>query len=111
MEFSERKEGPVTVLSISGRLDAVTAPAYEQRTREVIEAGNSLLVLDLEQLRYISSAGLRSLLTTANWLKEKDGRLCFANPTQNVRAVFEMCRFTEIFRIEASVADAVAALS
>ncbi len=59
MDLQTRTEGNAIVVTISGRLDAVTAPEYEKRIRELIDGGNSYFVVDFEQLDYISSAGLR----------------------------------------------------
>ena len=95
---------------IGGRLDAVTAPDFEKRIRELIDSGNSCFVVDFDQLDYISSAGLRALLLMAKLLKEKGGQECLANVKGNVLSVFEMSGFTGIFKIEESVAAALAAL-
>lgn len=110
MEFQSRSENGGVVVALGGRLDAVTTPDYEARVREVIATGRNRLVLDLERLEYISSAGLRGLLLTAKLLQEKDGQLRFANVTGHVRSVFEMSGFAGMFPIEDSVAAALAAL-
>ncbi len=110
MEFQTKTENNATVVTISGRLDAVTAPDYETRIRELIDNGNRYLVVDFEQLDYISSAGLRALLLMAKLLKEKDGQACLANVTGNVRSVFDMSGFNAVFNVEDSVAAALATL-
>ena len=110
MDLQTRTEGNVIVVTISGRLDAVTAPDYEKKIRQMIDSGNSYFVVDFEQLEYISSAGLRALLLMGKLLKEKDGQVCFANVKGNVRSVFDMSGFSTIFRMEDSTAAAVAAL-
>jgi len=110
MELQTRREDNAVVVTISGRLDAVTAPDYEKRIRELIDGGNTCLVVDFEQLDYISSAGLRALLLMGKLLKEKGGQVCFANVVGNVRSVFDMSGFTTIFKMEDSTAAALAAL-
>ncbi|MGR9085896.1 MAG: STAS domain-containing protein [Gammaproteobacteria bacterium] len=110
MDLLTRIENNAIVVTISGRLDTVTAPEYEKKIREMIDAGSQHFVVDFEQLNYISSAGLRALLLMAKLLKERTGTLCFANVKGNVRSVFEMSGFTALFKIENSVADALAAL-
>lgn len=110
MDLQTRTEGNVIVVTISGRLDAVTAPDYEKKIRQMIDSGNSYFVVDFEHLEYISSAGLRALLLMGKLLKEKDGQVCFANVKGNVRSVFDMSGFSTIFRMEDSTAAAVAAL-
>lgn len=110
MDLQTKTENQAIVVTISGRLDAVTAPAYEKSIRELIDGGNSNFVIDFEQLDYISSAGLRALLLMAKLLKEKGGQVCFASVKGNVRSVFDMSGFTGLFRTENSVAEALAAL-
>jgi len=111
MDLQTKVEGNAIVVSISGRLDAVTAPEYEKRIRELIDSGNSYFVVDFEQLDYISSAGLRGLLLMAKLLSAKGGRACLANVNGNVRSVFDMCGFNTVFKMENSVAEALAVLA
>jgi len=110
MDLQTRIENNAIVVTISGRLDAVTAPDYEKRIRELIDSVNNYFVVDFEQLDYISSAGLRALLLMAKLLKEKGGKVCLANVKGNVRSVFDMSGFTTIFKMEDSIATALAAL-
>ena len=110
MEFLSRKENGGTVVALVGRLDAVTTPEYERRVQELLAGDETRLVLDLERLDYISSAGLRGLLLTAKLLKARDGQVRFANVTGNVRSVFDMSGFANMFPIEESVAAALSAL-
>lgn len=110
MDLQTRIENNTVVVTLSGRLDAVTAPEYEKKIRELIDGGNSCFVVDFEQLDYISSAGLRALLLMAKLLKEKNGQVCLANVQGNVRSVFEMSGFTTLFKMEDSIAAALAAL-
>ena len=111
MDFQTRIENKATVVTINGRLDAVTAPEFEKRIRELIDSGNIYIVVDFEQLDYISSAGLRALLLMAKLLKEKSGKVCFANVKGNVRSVFDMSGFTALFKMENSVAEALASIA
>ena len=108
MDLQTKQENNAIVVSISGRLDAVTAPEYEKAMRELIESGSSHFVIDFEQLEYISSAGLRVLLLIAKLLKEKEGRVCLASINGHVRSVFDMSGFFSIFQVEDSVAVALA---
>jgi stage II sporulation protein AA (anti-sigma F factor antagonist) len=111
MEFHSREEGGVTVVSVSGRLDSVTTPEYEEKIRKLAGQGVTRFVVDATDLQYISSAGLRGLMVTANLAKEKDGKVCLANVTGNVRSVLEMCRLDALFPMEDSVEAAIAAIT
>lgn len=111
MDLQTRIEGSATVVTLSGRLDAVTAPEFEKSIRDLIDSGNIYIVVDFAQLDYISSAGLRGLLLMAKLLSVKGGRACLANVTGNVKSVFDMCGFCSMFKMENSVAEALAAIA
>lgn len=111
MDLQTKTEGNATVVTLSGRLDAVTAPEYEKRIRELIDSGNIHIVVDFEQLDYISSAGLRGLLLMVKLLNAKGGKTCLANVKGNVRSVFDMCGFCSVFKMENSVAEALAVIA
>jgi anti-anti-sigma factor len=72
----------------------------------LIEEENNVLILDLVALDYISSAGLRSILTITKKLKEKDGKLLIARIQGMVKKVFEISGFHSIISIFDSVESA-----
>ena len=78
--------------------------------QELIAGGDIRLVVDFEQLDYISSAGLRGLLVTAKLLKAKGGQVRFANVKGTVKEVFDISGFGSIFQMDDTVAAALAAL-
>lgn len=102
MDINVRKEEKGTVVSVTGKMDAVTAPEYEQRLRQLIDEGEKTFVNDFSGLAYISSAGLRSILSTAKALKAKDGMLLFCCVTGPVRDVFEISGFGSLFQLHDS---------
>jgi stage II sporulation protein AA (anti-sigma F factor antagonist) len=110
MELTTRLEGRTLVVSLSGKLDAVTAPQFEQKVRDLIEAGNLQVVVDFEQVDYISSAGLRALLVMNKLLASRGGKACLAHVQGHVRSVFDMSGFATIFAMHDSLPAAVAAL-
>jgi stage II sporulation protein AA (anti-sigma F factor antagonist) len=111
MDLQTKIENNAIVVTISGRLDAVTAPEFEKRIQELIDSGNIYIAVDFEQLDYISSAGLRGLLLMAKLLSAKGGRACLANVNGNVRSVFDMCGFNTVFKMENSVVEALDVLA
>ena len=111
MEFSSRLESGKTVITVAGRLDAVTAPEFERQVRALIDGGELALVVDFKLLDYISSAGLRALLVMAKLLQAKNGKACFANVGSTVQSVFDMSGFNTLFRMESTVSAAVGALA
>ena len=108
MTIQKKNEGNAVVVSVSGRLDAVTAPEYAKTMQEVLAEGPARIVVDFDQLTYISSSGLGELIVTAKTMKEKQGKLCVANVRGNVLSVFEMCGIGSLLTMSPSVADALA---
>lgn len=106
-ETRARKVEEGTVLSITGRMDAVTAPEIEKGLSALVDGGERRLVIDLKDLEYVSSAGLRSFLALAKRLKEKQGNLVFANLQRQVTEVFRIVGFYSLFTICDSVTDAL----
>lgn len=99
------------LIGVSGELDANTAPQLEERMETLLDAGETQLIIDCSQLRYVSSAGLRVFLFTAKKIRGADGRLGVAGMQQLVRNVFVMAGFEDKFSFFESPADAVQGLS
>ncbi len=111
MPIETKREGNTAVVSVSGRLDAVTAPQYKTTIWHLVDSGATRVVMDLNDLHYVSSAGLAELLVAANLLQQHGGQFCLANVQANVGSVFEMCGVADMLKIHRSVADALAALA
>ena len=86
-------------VNLSGRLDSNNAAAVEQALLARIEAGDSRLVIDLADLDYISSAGLRVFLVVAKKLRQQQGRLSLCNMSKTIRQVFEISGFVSILSV------------
>lgn len=107
MEIKEIKKNQVTVLMVEGRLDSGTSGTLEKNLISAIEAGEKNLVLDFTGMDYISSAGLRVLLMAAKKTNKLGGMLVLSALNPNVREVFDIAGFTNIFSIFNSLEDAV----
>ncbi len=99
MEIQTRKEKGGVVVSVKGRMDAVTAPEFEKNVIDLISKGEKIFVLNFVGLDYISSAGLRSILTIAKKLKEKEGKILFAGLRGPVEEVFKVSGFPSMFKV------------
>ena len=110
MEIRIEQSGAAWVVSVAGKLDALSAGNYEEVVNQLMAQGKTRFVVDCAKLDYISSAGLRVLLTTAKQLKPKGGQALFANVQGNVLEVFEMTGFGAILGIHDSVDAALTAL-
>lgn len=94
---TEKKDAALT-LKISGRLDTTTAPELEQAIKEVTDDTKELM-LDMTELTYISSAGLRVLLGAQKKMN-KIGSMKLTGVCEAVKDVFEITGFADILRIE-----------
>jgi anti-anti-sigma factor len=98
MDISTKKDGNSLVISVSGRVDTVTAPEFEKRITENID-GVSELVLDLKDMTYTSSSGLRVILR-AQKLMNKQGSMKVTNVRDEVMEIFDVTGFSDILNIE-----------
>ncbi len=105
---TQERDGDVLVVAARGDLNAGSCGRLEQELNARIDAGRRRLVLDLGEVRYVSSAGLRVFLLAARKIG-KDGRFVLARPVEAVRGVLEMTGFLGIIRVEADLDAAVAA--
>lgn len=111
MNINESIQGDIVLLSLNGRLDANTSASLETAFAKLVEQGKGKFVFDLQGLDYVSSAGLRSLLSAAKMIKVIQGKLALVRMNENVKEVFDMSGFSSIFSIYEQEADAVHAIS
>jgi anti-anti-sigma factor len=99
----------VHCLAPQGRLDALTVPGFEKVLRDHVSQGTARIVIDFQDVTYISSSGLRALLTARRLARGQEGdvRLCRLSP--RVYEIFDMVGFTQVFGIYDSVELAQAA--
>lgn len=98
MNISKNKEGSLLTLSLSGRLDTMTAPELEKTINDNI-SGVDELVLDLAELEYMSSAGLRVLLSAQKKMNAV-GKMTVKNVNEMIMEIFEVTGFADILTIE-----------
>ena len=98
MIINKKQDGSALVVALEGRLDTTTAPELEQELKSSLD-GITDLTLDMTNLDYISSAGLRVLLS-AHKIMLKQGKMKVTNVSEIVREVFEVTGFSDILTIE-----------
>ncbi len=98
MTITNIKTGTELTLSLQGRLDTNTAPQLENALAEQSE-GITKLILDFKELEYISSAGLRVLLSTQKKMNAQ-GSMVIKNVCEDIMEVFEITGFADILTIE-----------
>ena len=99
VEMLERKEEKVSVLSLSGRVDAYSSSEVEQKLKSIIDNEQLWLVLNCEKLEYMSSSGLRVLLAAHKRLNQQQGDMRLACLRPYVKEVFDIAGFTQLFSI------------
>jgi anti-sigma B factor antagonist len=102
--------GGCTILRVSGRIDFESALDFEHHINVMIQEAGDCYIIELSQVELLSSAGLRVMLSTAKRVAQRNASLALAAPSQVVRQVFEISHFNLLFKIFASVPDAIAAL-
>ena len=110
LDVSEQKKEDVLVVSLNGKLDAVTSPTLLERLTASVDGGAHRLVLDCSRLEYISSAGLRVVLMVSQRLNQLGGRLGLASLSSQIRRIFDMAGFTTILAAYESSEKAVEAM-
>ncbi len=111
MDISQKQEGGIVYITIKGRLDADSAMEAEKTVNEALGGDASKLLFDLGALDYLSSAGLRVLLSAAKEMRRRDGKIVLCALTQFVKEIFEVSGFEALIPIEASVESGVKVLS
>jgi len=107
MEILETKKDDINIFKLNGRLDSNTSPALEKKLMEAMESGARNVVIDFENLDYISSAGLRIILKTTKDLKRTEGNIVLCAMQDYVKEVFEIAGFDSFLTIVPTVENAL----
>jgi len=99
MNISITNNGAEYLVQLEGRMDTTTAPEAEKKLAEIMESADKL-VLDMKELAYISSAGLRVLLGAQKKMTARKGEMILKNVSEMVLEVLEVTGFTDILTIE-----------
>jgi anti-anti-sigma factor len=110
MKLVEGVVDDITVLEAYGRLDSTTAKEFGDRLNALVQVGQSAIVLDLENIAYISSAGFRVLLIANRVAAQKRSRLALCGVIGEVKRLFEIGDFIERFVICQSQAEGIGQL-
>ena len=98
LEINRKTDGQTMTVMLEGRLDTTTAPQLETEMKENLN-GVQELILDFEKLEYISSAGLRVLLSTQKTMT-KQGSMKLIHVSDVISEIFEVTGFADILTIE-----------
>ncbi|MBN1197777.1 MAG: STAS domain-containing protein [Bacteroidales bacterium] len=99
MEITEKKSQNCTIVSINGRLDTTNYSVLEKKLLELIDSGETRLLVNLSKMDYVSSSGLRILLMALKRITMAKGKFVLCSLQDNIKEIFEISGFTNIFEI------------
>ena len=99
MTINNQLDGTTLTMAIEGRIDTQTAPELEQAVNDSIN-GVTQLILDFSKVSYISSAGLRTILTAENWMGARNGSMVIRGAAKNIKDVFKVTGFDTFLTLE-----------
>ncbi len=100
MEVAITKHDDCIVATIEGRVDTITAKAFEAHVMELLKDECKSIILDCEKLSYVSSSGLRAFLILQKGINAKKGKLVLRSMGDPIKEVFKITGFMSIFNIE-----------
>ena len=89
LQINQRNEDNITIIELEGRLDAVTSPKLEEQLDTILNENTQPVILHLDKLEFVASAGLRVFLAFAKKVKKVDGKLAFCEVSDEVLDVFQ----------------------
>lgn len=108
MDIETKQLKRASLVKVSGRVDSSNAPDLEKALQELMEQGQFRIVVDMSGLNFISSAGLRVLISTAKTCRRWNrGDVYLAALPQPIMETFELAGLTRVFKIFPDVVEAV----
>lgn len=90
MKIRKEKEGELLILHPAGRLDSENSPSFEKAVEEAVGRGDKNIIIDMSDVNYMSSRGLRAFLTAAKCAQAAGGKLVACSSQEAVQKVFDM---------------------
>lgn len=100
MDIKVEKESDVTKISLIGRLDTNTSSDFENTLNDIFEKGNYNILVDLKDLEYVSSSGLRVFLGAQKKVSAESGNMVIKHVNSTIMEVFEMTGFLDVLTVE-----------
>lgn len=99
MEIQTTEHKRTSVMTVKGRIDSATATDFENVVKELIDKGVSNLILDFSEVDFLSSAGLRVMVTARKALRGAGGDLVLANPSERVVETLDIAGLDVLFEV------------
>ena len=107
MKIVEKRENDICILAPVGRLDANTSELFREHLLQIIAAGTKNIIIDCQNLDYISSGGLRVVLEGAKKIWQIEGKLVLCSLKDYLKEVFEITQFDTLLPIAETVEEAL----
>jgi anti-sigma B factor antagonist len=107
MEITQNTVNGRLVLALGGQIDSTAAAEFEDQIVTLIAGGSNNIIVDFSKVKFISSAGLRVLLLAAKKVKPYGGKISLCNLSKDVKEVFEISGFANLFSIYESADEAI----
>ncbi len=111
VKIGEKKAGNITIIFLEGKIDSTSSIEIEKKINDLIDRGEKYLIVNLSGTEYISSSGLRVMLSSLKRLKKVQGDLKVSCTRPLVQNVFNMAGFTQIFEFYDREEDALSRFS
>ena len=111
MEINQKEENGIVTIAIKGRLDADSSAEAETVVKDVLGGETKRLLFNLGELEYLSSAGLRVLLSAAKEMRRRDGKIVLCALNEFVKEIFEVSGFQSLIPITDTVESGIEVLS
>lgn len=107
MELKTRKSGDVYIIDINGDMDLYNSYRLKDLVKKMLQSNIRRIIVNLEQVEYIDSSGIGTLIHIYSTMKKANLRIVFVNIHGSVKKVIELTKLMNFFPIAASLQDAV----
>jgi len=107
LQFSQRSEGEVTVLSLAGRLDAITAPEIRPAIEELVEHRRGKVLIELSTLTMIDSSGVGAIVSLFKRLRAHSGDVKLSGLRGQPKEIFHLLRLDQVFDVYPTLDEAL----
>jgi len=108
MSINVKEETGITVITLSGRFDALMAKEFKSCIGDLIEKQHVMIAIDVAAIDFIDSSGFGSLVGGLKWVAKEKGEIRIAGLSPEVRTIFELTRLHRIFDIYENIETACA---
>ena len=107
MKIENRNQNNIRIAEISGRIDPSTTAYFEEELNKILTDNRPKVLLNMKQVDYISSSGLRVFITALKKVRGANGELKICSMSPNIQKIFEISGFVQLFDISSSEEEAL----